>query len=144
MRIPWARTTITYATTAVLALHVALGCCWHHPHVEGLQNSPPLHEATCCRHGQAVNHQSPRSSQPDDIPHEPHLPADCQGERCIAVLPQATGQPAAMTGRLELIVGDSIDLAVSPQSINAVALGDDQQVLTLPVRAHLLIGVLLL
>jgi len=135
---------ITYATAVVLALHAVLGCCLHHRHAEVSSLGNAAHHATLHQHQFADHHRHHGLCQPDAATDEQQSPADCQGDRCFAVLSQLSGP----SGNLNW------------QRITPAAAWDDQQLCAplttdstfdgrqpnraLPLRAHLLLSVLIL
>lgn len=67
-------------TAALLFIHTAFGCCWHHAHACGKDCSLSVLPASCCRH-----HQHRGDSK------QPERPCKCKVEcegTCTYIVPQ--------------------------------------------------------
>jgi hypothetical protein len=69
--------TVSSIVAMSLALHMLLGCCWHHAHAEAVECAEVGHDHA---HGESLpgDHDEPLPSDHDDA--EP-----CEGEGCVFV-----------------------------------------------------------
>jgi len=68
-------------TAVVFAVHLMVGCCWHHAHACDSQDHSPPAQGAVTTDGQC--HESPDSGAGADHPN--HGPQDCQGSHCSFV-----------------------------------------------------------
>ncbi len=128
------RAGLTYLLAITIALHGALGCCWH---TASAQCSSPAPELTSSEHHCKHHHRHAPSSKPCNCRLE------CDG-LCKAVWPKKTelAKPA--------LWGDWLPVAAFADSISRLSSGELRATslaiagLAPPLRAHLLLCVLLI
>jgi hypothetical protein len=119
-------------TAALLFIHTALGCCWHHAHGSAPAASPQAH---CCHH-----HQHSDKSDPSHPPGKCNV--ECQGT-CIYIVPQKVTieGPQWVTMDVLAVLPSLADRHVEvASSWEAVSFLSDR---VPPLRTHLLHQVLL-
>jgi hypothetical protein len=146
------RFAIPQLTTILLVFHVGLGCCWHHAHACVTHDGDTHTSAQACP-CEAEDHELEHAhlayelagGAPSPCGHDRHE-HQCEGDRCTFVRSKpASGQaaewdlstfsiPAAATLR-EIPLSDSFASADAASAREHAAL---------PLRAHLLFGVLLI
>jgi hypothetical protein len=143
---------IPHITTLALLVHLALGCCWHHRHtcVPAQAKDDVVAVGGGCRHH---HHGKPSDEECDALAgdHDGHSHR-CDGDRCHFVRSDVLQRPGGGGERV-----DSVPPA-SPFPFSSACLANlcrpnlhgfghsDRRVadIGLPVRAHLLLGVLLI
>jgi hypothetical protein len=127
-------------TAAMLAVHLMVGCCWHHAHACDAKDcsSRAHHDASHDRG------QCPESGDG----HSHHGPQNCQGERCSYLAPTISlNQTVSNSLTLSF---QTVFVALPDDRLPLVGFGPDRQFsltsgrLLLPVRLHLANQVLLI
>jgi hypothetical protein len=127
-------------TAAMLAIHLMVGCCWHHAHAGDNKDcsSPARNDAS---------HDGDQCPESGDG-HSHHGPQNCQGERCSFLAP-AVSPNQAVGGSLTLSF-QTVFMALPDDQLPLVGFGPEQQLslasgrLLLAVRLHLANQVLLI
>ncbi len=122
--------------------HMALGCCWHHPHA----HAEPGHDAAmsaavCCAHEESHTSRAEgelRSSTGDS--QHSHPDAVCCGQDCVAVLSVVSLRPVAYASAQGLTCLSRVE------DVNAHALSLLHGSAAPPghCRVHLALGILLI
>jgi len=119
-------------TAALLFIHAAFGCCWHHVHrcAEHGDSLALAESANCHHHGGCGEHQ------------EPAQPCGCKiecGGSCAYLLPQKIRIDAPRSMSSVLLVAALLKLTDAPNVSAAwIANGDTAHKIAPAVRLHLL------
>lgn len=138
------RVVITVLSLTAVLSHVQVGCCAHHEHALATGHVQP----SCC----APSHPGGSHHDHDAPPAEPSVPPahdDCHESHCHAVLAGAVAAPdcaslycGGFAGWLpSAVTADEMLLGIC--RTNATGLAPDE-LLALPLRAHLRFAVLLI
>lgn len=138
------RTLTALLTAAVLAVHAALGCCWHHGH-----SQPPAMEsgssatAHHCSHEHGDRHRHDGAGHEDAPREESPCGGQCEEGACVFL---AGGKPVLPDdGQTALPVGVLLDVSSeAPHWAVLKGTGDIPQALPPPLRSHLAKRVLLI
>ena len=133
-------------TAAVLAVHAALGCCWHHGHSHTPTASGPMAAQRACSHGHehGERHRHEGNGPREDAPEE-NAPCggQCEEDSCVflaggkPVMPD-NGQAAVPVGGLLAASTDALFLPAAKRT------RDVPPALPPPLRLHLAKRVLLI
>jgi hypothetical protein len=135
-------------TAAVLAVHAALGCCWHHGHSHppamASGSSVPAHGCSH-EHGDRHRHDGGHdgAEQEDSPDEESPCGGQCAEGACVFL---AGGKPVLPNdGQTEMPVGGLLDVSSEvPYLATWKGTGDVSQALPPPLRSHLAKRVLLI
>lgn len=128
------RSVVSFITVVALALHLTLGCQWHHAHAAEEPAAGPI--TATCEHA----HTGDAADHPEEPVSAPGETDDCETQDCVYVITgkvsveaSATSLPAALLRCPLLVRSDSSGetLAEHPEASAAV-------------RPHLLFQVLLI
>jgi hypothetical protein len=118
-------------TAVVFAVHLMVGCCWHHAHAcETKGDVQPAHGQYPNSHDSGTNHSQ-------------HGPHDCQGGKCSIVVsssPNSNSFAQPFQASVVLLLDDQHPLVGSGSEQHFFATGW----FLLPVRLHLANQVLLI
>ena len=139
------RFPVPHITAIMLLAHVVLGCCWHHSHrCVASERTPAPESTTSCHAGDHVHSEAEHDPHDHNqgLPYQHH----CDGDRC-SFLPS---EPSPMQAGMVYFAPCFLDLTFLPTSSQLTRPrfhhSQDPSLHNggLPVRAHLLLGVLLI
>jgi len=122
-------------TAALLFIHTAFGCCWHHAHACGKECSLSVRPASCCHH-----HQHRGDSK------QPERPCKCKVEcegTCTYIVPQKVTIEAPQSIAMDLLAVLPSLAARALETTASHEAGCPLPDLVPPLRTHLLHQVLL-
>ena len=145
------RTIVCLTTALAFALHIGLGCCFHHAHAadgntcqhppEADQDSLELatsgHTHSHADHDHQHADESPASPTPDSCPHE-----ECKSGKCVFVsISKVDLSQLANISLPAILVHESLEVLADGASILNSDFGGPPK---LPLRLHLLHQVMLI
>jgi len=138
---------LTTFTAGLLSLHIALGCCWHHGHTcnspESCATAAKSATPACCGHHHAAAHTN--DSQPNGTGEQtPSHQHTCDGSKCQFVKSESSQQGAVANSFFCQAFATLLILDTGVQAPSIGALTPLSPVATLPIRLHLLHGLLLI
>lgn len=134
-------------TAALLAIHAALGCCWHHGHAHGSTGGQAAAREHSCPHGQCDGHRGHGHGEQGHR-HDAELPDEnapdedgpcggaCDEGACVFL---AGGKPVTPDPGGAALPGGILSAASSDAAYSLAAIGTNHVPLALPppLRLHL-------
>ena len=112
--------TVSSIVAMSLALHMLLGCCWHHAHAEAVECAEVGHD-----HGHDHNESLP-GDHDEPLPSDHDDAAPCEGEGCVFVkCEQTLSQTVASPVSMAVIFSDTrptLSLGVLPSLLFPVGI----------------------
>lgn len=138
---------LTTFTAGLLSLHIALGCCWHHGHSCDSPGScatlAKSAASSCCGHHHPVAHtnNSQSSGTGEQTPSHQH---SCDGSKCQFVKSETSQQAVVVNAFFCQAFATVLVLDTGVREPSTGTLTPLSPAATLPIRLHLLHGLLLI
>lgn len=138
---------LTTFTAGLVSLHIALGCCWHHGHTcdspGSCATSANSATSSCCGHHHATAHT--HGSQPNDTGDQnPSHQHTCDGSKCQFVKSESSQQVAVENSFFSQAFATVLVFDIGVRVPSTGAQTPLSLAATLPIRLHLLHGLLLI
>lgn len=139
---------VSHITTFVLLLHLGMGCCLHHAHrcvVNCCDTPGPSAESCPCDSHSSHDDEAPHGGLASDTgEHQPPHSHHCEGDQCTFMRSSEPAPGEKGDLQLALCTLDEPPLTLDSGCDVAVASRTVDRPPPLPLRAHLLLSILLI